>query len=66
MLCETQTKAVKLNNVDAFTVEDKYVLFLHIARILRKILMRFVSIITVRPDDDGVVGLKQAVETELK
>jgi len=65
MLYETQTKAGKLNNVDAFTEEDMYDLFLHIARILRKILMRFVSIITVYPDGDGVVGLKQAVETQL-
>jgi len=43
------------------------VLFLYLARILWKILMRFVSIITERlDDDDSVVGLKQTVETELK
>jgi len=65
-LYETQKKDGKLNNVDAFTEEDMYVLFLHIARILRKILMRFVSIITVCPDGYGIVGLKQAVETKLK
>jgi hypothetical protein len=69
VLYATQTKAVlafKPDNVGAFTQEDVYVLFLYFARILRKILMRFVSIITERPDDNGVVGLKQAVETELK
>jgi len=57
---------VKLDNVDVFTQDDMHVLFLYIARILRKILMRFVSIITERSEEDGVVGLKQAVETELK
>jgi hypothetical protein len=69
VLYDTQTKAVrafKLDNVDAFTQEDMYVLFSYIAKILRKISMRFVSVNTERPDDDGVVGLKQAVETELK
>jgi hypothetical protein len=70
VLYETQTKAArafKLDNVDAFTKEDMTVLFLYLAGILWKILMRFVSIITERlDDDDSVVGLKQAVETELK
>jgi hypothetical protein len=49
MLYETQTKAVlafKLDNVDAFTQEYMYALFLYIARILREISMRFTSIIT--------------------
>jgi hypothetical protein len=68
-LYETQRKAArafKLDNVDNFTQDDMHVLFLYIARILRKILMRFVSIIIACPDDDGVVGMKQTVETELK
>jgi hypothetical protein len=55
VLYETQRKAArafKLDNVDAFTQDDTHVLFLYIARILRKILMRFVSIIIACPDDD--------------
>jgi len=48
MLYDTQTKAGKLNNVNVFTQEDMYVLSLYITRILWKILMRFVSIITER------------------